>query len=339
MPPHPPTGHRPLPTSSPSSLPPHHNPTPILIESQPNLNQLEIVNGLQLGSTLVDNSASIASSALESDQGSGSGSGSDYSAELIPALFATSTLLSGQLDGASQFVQDIKSEDAIRVAVVYGVLCVLWLLNFLRLVGWTAMSGAFCLWYFFQHPGEAAARSHFPILGSLRRVVRYHLGTVAFASLVVAIVQLIQLVMEAFIRKTRKLQDNNQLLKLVISCSRLVLECFKKTVEFISECGLVYTALEGSSFCYSCYETFKLIGLNPIQMAFQVAVSRLLQMLAVVVIPLSCALVTFDHVNTAIEPPLNQPLYPAIAVFLTAFLSARQADSNRQSACLRGKSA
>ena len=94
--------------------------------------------------------------------------------------------------------------------------------------------------------------------------------------------------------------------------------CFEKTVQFISESGLVYTALQGSSFCSGCLKTFALVLGNPVQMAIQVLASTLLRLLAIFVIPLSCAMVTFRYVSDTIDPPLDQPLYPTIAVFLLA---------------------
>ena len=94
--------------------------------------------------------------------------------------------------------------------------------------------------------------------------------------------------------------------------------CFEKTVQFISESGLVYTALQGSSFCSGCVKTFALVLANPVQMAIQVLASTLLRLLAIFVIPFSCAMVTFRYVSDTIDPPLDQPLYPTIAVFLLA---------------------
>ena len=87
-----------------------------------------------------------------------------------------------------------KSEDTIHVTIAYGVFMLLWLLNFVRMVGWTIMAGAFCYWYFFSddYPADPNMKSRFPILGSVYRTFRYHLGTVAFASLVVAICQVAQ---------------------------------------------------------------------------------------------------------------------------------------------------
>ena len=161
--------------------------------------------------------------------------------------------------------------------------------------------------------------------------------------------------------------------QLVLKSVKLCLYCFEKTVKFISESGLVYTSLQGCSFCSGCFKTFALILGNPVQMAIQVRrfrrfvlrssveyeaaramlwrragsprggalialpcarhiltdplppliqvlASTLLRLLAIFVIPLSCAMVTFRYVSDTIDPPLDQPLYPTIAVFLIALV-------------------
>ena len=103
---------------------------------------------------------------------------------------ATSTVSDG-LTLAAGFVGGAKSEDTIHATIAYGIFMLLWLINFVRMVGWTVMAGAFCYWYFFSDddPADPKMKSSFPILGSVYRTFRYHLGTVAFASLIVAICQ------------------------------------------------------------------------------------------------------------------------------------------------------
>ena len=64
----------------------------------------------------------------------------------------------------------------------------------IRAVSWTSMSGAVSHAFFFRELPHA--RSACPLLLSFWRVIRYHLGSMAFGSLLVALVQLARLVLE-----------------------------------------------------------------------------------------------------------------------------------------------
>lgn len=55
-----------------------------------------------------------------------------------------------------------------------------------------------------------------PLLASFWRAVRYHMGSLAFGSLLIAIVQLLRIICEYVDAKTKGLQDKNRLVKILI---------------------------------------------------------------------------------------------------------------------------
>jgi choline transporter-like protein 2/4/5 len=94
---------------------------------------------------------------------------------------------------------------AIYIYFLFGVL---WTLESLKNVGWTAMSGNVSDWYFFRR--DEKKRSRLPLLSSLLRVLRYHLGTIFFGSFIIAFIQLIRILMAVLDSQTKKLQEQNQ---------------------------------------------------------------------------------------------------------------------------------
>lgn len=50
----------------------------------------------------------------------------------------------------------------------------------------------------------------FPVINAMRTTMFYHLGSVAFGSFIIAIVQFIRVVLEYINRKTQQIQQNNQ---------------------------------------------------------------------------------------------------------------------------------
>lgn len=65
-------------------------------------------------------------------------------------------------------------------------------------------------------------------------MLRYHLGSIAFGSLLIAIVQFIRAILEYINHKTKELQQNNMLVKFLMCCVRCCLWCFEKCVKFIT---------------------------------------------------------------------------------------------------------
>ena len=68
-----------------------------------------------------------------------------------------------------------------------------------------AICGAFAEWYWTQGQPESM-----PVTKSLWRTVRYHLGTIAFGSLLIAIVQFVRFILEYIDSQTKKLQEKNK---------------------------------------------------------------------------------------------------------------------------------
>ena len=50
-----------------------------------------------------------------------------------------------------------------------------------------------CMWYYSNGPGKDL---HLPIMRSLGKVLRYHLGSLAFGSLILVITQFIELIVD-----------------------------------------------------------------------------------------------------------------------------------------------
>ena len=153
---------------------------------------------------------------------------------------------------------------------IFGVL---WVVEFIRACTWITMSGAVCYWYFFKE--EKSKHESYPLLSSCRRVLRYHLGSAAFGALIIAICQLVRYMLATLDYYTKDLQQTNLVFRLAFKCSQCAMWCLQKTIEFVSYFGFVYIALNGTSFCASCKDTFKFL-LTP-KNAMQTAVNKVVE--------------------------------------------------------------
>ena len=90
-------------------------------------------------------------------------------------------------------ISDLQDTALIQFYVfLFGTL---WCNAFVQAVGLFVVASACCIWYYSHGPNSD--ETNFPIFRSYKMVFRYHLGSLAFGSLILAIVQFMQLMVEA----------------------------------------------------------------------------------------------------------------------------------------------
>lgn len=205
-------------------------------------------------------------------------------------------------------------QDLIYITAAYWIFGFLWTIQFINAVAWTTMSGAVVYWYFYRKKKEHQTK--LPILEALGRVLKYHLGSMAFGALIIAICQFVRLLMEWLDHQTKQMQETNVLLKVVMKCTKCCLWCFEKTIRFVTGYGFVYVALEGCGFCPACWKTFKFIASNLQQVVVNTVVSKLLTLLAMVAIPVACSAGAFAYFEQVLE--VRNPMYPTFFVLVAS---------------------
>merc|ERR1719218_67991 len=101
--------------------------------------------------------------------------------------------------------------------------------------------------------------------------MRYHMGTAAFGSLLIAIIKMIQAVVTYIEQQTKKITDKNEFTKklaaLIFCCIRCCLWCIEKFMKFLNKNAYVQTAIYGTSFMTSAKKAFFLILRNMARVA------------------------------------------------------------------------
>jgi len=163
-----------------------------------------------------------------------------------------------------------------------------------------------------------------PVLAHLGWVLRYHIGTLAFGSLVVAIVTVIQITTSAAFKylENNTPAGSNFVFKLVARCIECCLQCFKKTIEFINSYAYIYCFVENIGFCSGCMKTFGLITRYPGQIAINTSVQLVLSTLLSVTTPIACTVMAFFYFAGQSSSSHSGVLLPGV-VFAVAFLLSR----------------
>jgi Plasma-membrane choline transporter len=118
-------------------------------------------------------------------------------------------------------------------------------------------------WYFSR---EKFKTGSWTVIFSFVKVCTFHLGTCAYGSFVIAIVQFIRPVLAKF-QKTVQKYDKSKVATILLCCCQCCLWCLQCILKFISKNAYVQTAIFGTSFCKSCRQAFALIARNAARVA------------------------------------------------------------------------
>jgi len=93
------------------------------------------------------------------------------------------------------FLTEMKWSDKTKYVLLYSLFGFLWIMNFIIGVSQFIISAACCLWYFSSTSDSNGSGS---ITTGFYWVFRYHLGSIAFGSFLIALVQMIRIIFEYY---------------------------------------------------------------------------------------------------------------------------------------------
>ncbi|CAC5373360.1 SLC44A2_4_5 [Mytilus coruscus] len=156
-----------------------------------------------------------------------------------------------------QFLKN-QEENFVFYSQIYNLFMLFWLVNFCIALGQMSLAGAFASYYWaFNKPKDVPT---FPLLGSVWRSFRYHLGSLAFGSLIIAIVQIIRVLLEYVDGKLKG--SENPVAKFFVKCLKCCFWCLEKFLRFLNKNAYIMIAAHGKNFCTSAKNAFMLIMRN-----------------------------------------------------------------------------
>uniref|UniRef100_A0A671SUQ0 Choline transporter-like protein n=1 Tax=Sinocyclocheilus anshuiensis TaxID=1608454 RepID=A0A671SUQ0_9TELE len=206
----------------------------------------------------------------------------------------------------------------------YNVFLFFWCANFVTALGQVTLAGAFASYYWaFKKPDDIPA---YPVFNSLGRALRYHTGSLAFGSLILAIVQVIRVILEYLDQKLKGAQ--NKCAKFLLSCLKCCFWCLEKCIKFLNRNAYIMVAIYGKNFCTSAKDAFFLLMRNIVRVAVLDKVTDFLLFLGkllVVGIVGICSFFFFTGKIKIVEdaaPSLNYYWVPILTVVFGAYLIA-----------------
>jgi len=204
-----------------------------------------------------------------------------------------------RLGGGATF-SDIHSFETFQRTLVGIVLfCFLWIYHLHIAIFQMTIAGAVSHWYFHRNDlknSANTARYHWnersgrfvagkPILYAFCRVMRYHLGSCALGSFILAVVGLLRSMLEYLDKQTKKQQEANAVIKALACSARCCLWCFHKCLKFLTTYAYINIAVTGRNFCGGAHACFVLMAKYPVQIALDALVSSALGWIASLMVP------------------------------------------------------
>jgi len=236
---------------------------------------------------------------------------------ILPAASNATGNSTGSFAGVTAF-EDMDTKNYLLMYHFFGFL---WTNQFFQGIGIMTIAGSISQWYFDngdQDPDTTSGNKNVP--QALYRTLRYHLGSVAFGSLIIAIVQFLRACLMYLDNQTKGLQQSNFALKVAMKIVACCLWCLEKCMKYISKNAYIVVAVTGRPFCSSGMTALGLLLKNAAQVAATGMVCTFVMLLGKVVICGACLVVGYLYLGTMTT--LSSVAFPLVCLALLSYFTA-----------------
>jgi len=148
--------------------------------------------------------------------------------------------------------------------IAFQLLGYLWSAQFVSGVVIFIVSGTTGHWYWNGQADSNDSYGRHPLRSSIYVVFRFHMGTLAFGSLLIAVVQLIRYI-AAYLEAKTSTKATSRIVQVLWCMLHYCLKCIDMCVKFISQNAFIMCALYGEPFCTSAKMAFSTVMHNLLQ--------------------------------------------------------------------------
>ncbi|KAJ3130193.1 hypothetical protein HK098_005440 [Nowakowskiella sp. JEL0407] len=198
-----------------------------------------------------------------------------------PITKATNTFVSDLSRNVSTYsagkILEFQPSLSLPYLQIYFIFGYFWTHHFLIAVSQTTLAGAISSWYWTQTNKSIITKS-FPVLKSFIRVLLCHLGSLAFGSLIIALVDFIRWVITKLEKQAEKKSGAygkggclggfvRFLIKIPFWVVKCFCGCFFNIIKFMNRNAYIEIAVYGYGFCKASRKAFWLICRNALRFA------------------------------------------------------------------------
>ncbi|CAK9082418.1 unnamed protein product [Durusdinium trenchii] len=178
-------------------------------------------------------------------------------------------------------------------------------------IGQCLIAGAVGVWFFTSNSQKGTRRV---IAQSTWNVFRYHLGSLAFGSFIIAVIQFIRALMKYYEKQAKAVK--NRVLVLVLKICGCIIWCFEKCVKFLNKNAYIQIALMGTNFCTSAKKAFFLILRNMFRfgtVAILGAMINVIGFLFIIAVSVALGYVILTGIYPEVAPAVSLVIYGVTA--------------------------
>lgn len=191
-------------------------------------------------------------------------------------------------------------------------------MNFIVAFGQCVLAGAFASWYWAWDKKDVPT---LPLLNSVGRTLRYHTGSLAFGSLIIAIIQIIRAALEYLEYKlTGHGREPGPVARFMLKCLKCCFWCLEKFMKFLNKNAYIEIAVYGKNFCTSAKNAFFLLMRNILRVAVLDKVTDFLLFIGKLTITIGAGIASFQFFKS--ENNLNYYQAPVIIIVIGAWFVA-----------------
>lgn len=207
-----------------------------------------------------------------------------------------------------------------KAVIVIGLI---WLLCFISAFAEMVLAGTFSQWYWTMRKENVP---FFTLTGAIYRTFRFHLGTLAFGSLIITICRIIRLVLEYINMKLKKY--DNELTKAILCCCRCFFWMLENFLKFLNRNAYIMCAVHGENFFSSAKEAFNLLMRNVLRVVALDKTTDFLFFLSKLMISLGVSACTYMYLTSQMFEEhfpnvlVHYPLAQIVFIFILTYFIA-----------------
>ncbi|XP_059830854.1 choline transporter-like protein 1 isoform X2 [Hypanus sabinus] len=157
---------------------------------------------------------------------------------------------------------EFKVSGPLQYTWIYHLVGLIWISEFILACQQMTIAGAVVTYYFTRDKNDLPAM---PILSSMRRLIVYHLGTVAKGSFIITLIKIPRMIL-VYLHSQLKGKEN-AFAKCLLKACMCCLWCLEKCLLYLNRNAYIATAINGTSFCTSAKDALVILVENAMRVA------------------------------------------------------------------------
>ncbi|KAF3442528.1 hypothetical protein FNV43_RR16444 [Rhamnella rubrinervis] len=215
----------------------------------------------------------------------------------------------------------------IGVAILFHLFGCYWATQFFIACSSTVIAGSVAS-YYWARGGTSPEIPFLPVFSSMKRLIRYSLGSVALGSLILSFVESIRFMLESIRRKLKvsSTTPDNWFGKVAFHTSSFCLRCIECTIKSVNRNAYIMIAITGKSFCKASAISTELIINNILRIGRVNVIGDVILFLGKLCVSLASALFAFlmldTHKYRSGHNKISSPLFPVLVCWGLGYVVA-----------------